>query len=374
LQRLLFLSLDVFFLLVLSFPTTTSALSLRQMELQTEEVSLDARTRKLQEDLTETFNKTCAAIEETKHELQARLEAVETRTERGNTPTASTSTAPPPTFNGNTPWSVFRRQFRTIVEYNRWSDREKSTYLITTLKGRAADVLYGIPTNTTYEETLQALEDRFGGQHFSAAYRCQLTTRTQKAGESLQDFATAIELLAHRAYPTLPEDHIRREAGRPFAYGVKDPDIRIQILLGGEKTVNEALRQELELQTVLVAARPHQNDTNTYRGKRSPPPDEKMHNNQNAGVVENKAILRVIAPTEEKQRITRGRNGKLDHQETNRNRREDRNGDQVTTQKQVGTITNCRETGEAGGTGRTPAYALSPPPLRTDRHHGKDRH
>jgi hypothetical protein len=95
--------------------------------------------------------------------------------------------------------------------------------------------LYGIPTNTTYEETLRALEDRFGDQRFSASYRCQLTSRTQKAGESLQDFATAIEQLAHRAYPTLPEDHVRREAGRAFTYGVKDPDIKIQLLLGGEK-------------------------------------------------------------------------------------------------------------------------------------------
>jgi hypothetical protein len=45
----------------------TETIEKRQMELQTAEVSLDSRTRKLHEDLTETFNKTCAAIEETKH-------------------------------------------------------------------------------------------------------------------------------------------------------------------------------------------------------------------------------------------------------------------------------------------------------------------
>jgi hypothetical protein len=39
----------------------------------------------------------------------------------------------------------------------------------------------------------------------------QLNTKTHKAGESQQDFATAVEQLAHRAYPTLPEDHIRGE-------------------------------------------------------------------------------------------------------------------------------------------------------------------
>jgi hypothetical protein len=77
---------------------------------------------------------------------------------------------------------VFRPKFETIAKHNKWSRGEKSTYLVTALKSRAADVLYGIPADTTYEETLQALEDRFGDQHFAAAYRCQLTTRTQKAG------------------------------------------------------------------------------------------------------------------------------------------------------------------------------------------------
>jgi hypothetical protein len=60
--------------------------------------------------------------------------------------------------------------------------------------------------------------------------------RTQRARESLQVFATAIEQLAYRAYPTLPEEHIRRESGRAFADGVEDPDIQIQLLLGGGKT------------------------------------------------------------------------------------------------------------------------------------------
>jgi hypothetical protein len=33
----------------------------------------------------------------------------------------------------------------------------------------------------------------------------------------------AIEQLAHRTYLTLPEDHIRREAGKAFADRLEDP-------------------------------------------------------------------------------------------------------------------------------------------------------
>jgi peptide subunit release factor 1 (eRF1) len=200
------------------------------------------------------------------------MEQVKAIAVRGGRPTVSANTAQAPTFDGKTFWSTFRRQFETVAKHNMWSNREKSTFLITALKDRAADVLAGIPINTPYEDTLQTLEDRFGDQHFAAAYRCQLTTRRQKAGESLQEFATAIELLAHRAYPTLPEDHIGREAAKAFAHGIDDHDIKIQLLLGGEKSLNETLRQAIELQAVLVAARPQNSNTGPYRGNRTPPP------------------------------------------------------------------------------------------------------
>jgi hypothetical protein len=79
---------------------------------------------RLQEDLIEN-----------NHELQARLETVETRTERENIPAACSSTAPPLTFNGSTSWSVFRWQFEIAAEHNRWSNRENSTYTNYSLQG-----------------------------------------------------------------------------------------------------------------------------------------------------------------------------------------------------------------------------------------------
>ena len=177
----------------------------------------DAAAKRFREDLTKTHNETCRRIEEAKREFQARLdETRQMRVEGPNTSVSSAGMAQPPTFDGTTTWSVFRRQFGVVAEHNKWSDRDKATYLITALKGRAADVLPGIPTNTAYQDTLQALEDRFGDQHFAAAYRCQLTTRIQNPGESLQDFATAIEMLARRAYPNLPADYVAREAGKAY--------------------------------------------------------------------------------------------------------------------------------------------------------------
>jgi hypothetical protein len=57
----------------------------------------------------------------------------------------------------------------------------------------------------------------------------------------LQEFATATEQITHSDYPILPEDHIRRKAGKAFVDVIEDPAIKIQLLLGKEKMVNEAL-------------------------------------------------------------------------------------------------------------------------------------
>jgi hypothetical protein len=66
--------------------------------------------------------------------------------------------------------------------------------VLTDLQGRASDVLHRIPKEETYE-IIEALEDRFGDQPLAAAYRIQLKTRKQRAGEALQEIATAVKQL-----------------------------------------------------------------------------------------------------------------------------------------------------------------------------------
>jgi hypothetical protein len=64
--------------------------------------------------------------------------------ERRSGPTAGANAAQPLSVNGSASWSVFRRQFETIAEHKQRSHLEKSTYLVTALKSRTADVLCGI--------------------------------------------------------------------------------------------------------------------------------------------------------------------------------------------------------------------------------------
>jgi hypothetical protein len=121
-----------------------------RMELRTAGVSLNTQAQDFEGQITSIREDiTC-----NERKFQAQLEEIKTAADRGSRPPVCASAVQPPTFDGTTSWYVFRRQFETIVEHTHWSSQEKSMYLITALKGRAADVIYGIPKNATYEETL----------------------------------------------------------------------------------------------------------------------------------------------------------------------------------------------------------------------------
>jgi hypothetical protein len=92
----------------------------------------------------------------------------------------------------------------------------------------------------TYEEIIDALESRCGVHQLAAVYRSQLKARIQHVDEFLLAFATAIEKLTHRAL-VVPEHYIRKAAAHGFMDGMRDRDMKQQLLVGGERTLSETL-------------------------------------------------------------------------------------------------------------------------------------
>lgn len=94
----------------------------------------------------------------------------------------------------------------------------------------------------------------------------------------MQEFDTTIEQLAHGAYRAVHEDCIRREAGKALVDTVEDPTIKLQLLLGGEKLVKEALRQALELQAITPSSQAPKNKHQDILGKTIAPNRAKRPN------------------------------------------------------------------------------------------------
>jgi hypothetical protein len=73
-------------------------------------------------------------------------------------------------------------------------------------------------------------------------------------GETLQEFAAAVEQLAHRALVGLPVGLIQTEAAHDFINGIRDREVKQHLLMGGDRTLNEALSQAVNLEAAKAAA------------------------------------------------------------------------------------------------------------------------
>jgi hypothetical protein len=134
---------------------------------------------------------------------------------------------------------LFRRQFETVAEHNCWTRQEKSTAFAgpshwgATRSPETSDLWWnlGVP----------------GGP--SPDRRVAQSAKIEEPGcqRILARITTAVELLAHLVYPALPEDHIKGRNWQGVRRRVRRPFHKKSICCWEERTVNEALRQALDL-------------------------------------------------------------------------------------------------------------------------------
>ncbi|GBN18085.1 hypothetical protein AVEN_217817-1 [Araneus ventricosus] len=107
-------------------------------------------------------------MEEVEEKFQVRIDDLENRlSELEDRPinfpdlTYSRPTVKSLTFDGQTSWTVFKTQFDVVSSANGWNNRVKASQFVASLRGSAAVVLQGIPSDkltdlTTIENALEA--------------------------------------------------------------------------------------------------------------------------------------------------------------------------------------------------------------------------
>ncbi|GBM06337.1 hypothetical protein AVEN_121380-1 [Araneus ventricosus] len=111
-------------------------------------------------------------------------------------------------FDGQTSWADFKTQVNVISSTNGWTDLIKTSQLVASLRGSAAEVHQGIPPEklTDLVTIENALESKFVDSHLTQFYRTELKTRRQKPGESLRILAADVERLMSLVYADYPLD------------------------------------------------------------------------------------------------------------------------------------------------------------------------
>ncbi|KAJ8946245.1 hypothetical protein NQ318_004614, partial [Aromia moschata] len=163
----------------------------------------------------------------------------------------------PPTYDGQSSWSMYRRQFEAAAKANGWTPQEMATSLVISLRGQALEILQSIPEEqqNDYDRIVGALEIRYGHKYLRQVYQSQIKSRQQRSNESLQEYEADIERLIHLAYPQAPKEFLEQIGIQTFIDGLVDTEMQQALRLGRHTTISDALVAALEFKAAKEASR-----------------------------------------------------------------------------------------------------------------------
>ena len=228
---------------------------LHKTDVQIDELKTDFT--KIDDKLNQEVSRIDSMFDTIKRDVANQIASLRSQDRRDRVATSGSSVKPP-TFDGQSPWSMYRRQFEAAASANGWSDEEKATALIVALRVPALGMLQSIPVEQQnhFGDLVAALELRYGDQHREQLYRAQMKNRVQKSGESLQEFEADVRRLTQLAYPEAPEDFKEQLAVQVFIDGLRDSEIQKTLRLTHFKRSGEALVRSLEVEAAFNTSRP----------------------------------------------------------------------------------------------------------------------
>ena len=160
----------------------------------------------------------------------------------------------PEPYNGESDWSGWAEHFESVAAVNGWKEPEKLLWLRVRLVGRAATALKRVPNGArgSYEDCMGALKERFDPSSRRELYLAELLGRKKRRGEDWAAFAEDLNTLVDRAYPELQDDAREQLALTHYLGQLEHPQLAFSVKQRRPKTVDEAVRATLEMESYLV--------------------------------------------------------------------------------------------------------------------------
>ena len=108
------------------------------------------------------------------------------------------------TGNGTDSWKVWFSRFTTVADLNNWDDPTRLSELVQRLQGTAADFVFDeIPNDiiSSFQSLVHELGLRFQSVETTKTFRVQFGKRTQRIGESVEDYSAELKRIYDKAYP-----------------------------------------------------------------------------------------------------------------------------------------------------------------------------
>ena len=147
----------------------------------------------------------------------------------------------PDKYDGSTCFETFLVQFDNCAQFNRWSESEKLHYLRWSLKGNAAQVLWGA-NEVSFRKLVSRLRSRFGSADMEEKFQAELQCRRRRSGESLRELAQDIRRLMMLSYPGDRSVMAERLAKEHFLTALEDPELELRVREKEPQSLDAALK------------------------------------------------------------------------------------------------------------------------------------
>jgi len=146
------------------------------------------------------------------------------------------------TFNGSKCQKTFLAKFENCSDYYEWTEKEKLCHLRASLEGPAGQVLWDAGQQSSVDEVVRLLKNRFGSLNEEERYRSEFNARRRRRGESLQSAYQDVRRLMALAFPGQSGSMWEVMARDAFVESLGDPSLRIRVLERDLTTLEEALK------------------------------------------------------------------------------------------------------------------------------------
>ena len=139
-----------------------------------------------------------------------------------------------PVFSGNSSesWKVWFSRFTTVANLNNWDEPTRFSELVQKLQGTAADFVFDeLPQEIVcnFQSLVHELSLRFQTVETNKTFRAQFGKRTQRRGESVENYCAELKRIYDKAYPGRNTEMRQQLLLQQFLNGLRDRQAKFAV-------------------------------------------------------------------------------------------------------------------------------------------------
>ncbi len=149
-------------------------------------------------------------------------------------------------------WGDYLELFESVADWNGWTERDKAAQLRMSLRGPALKVLRTLPPQAkgNYKRLCEAMQSAFDPPERVLVHKATFKARTRHSKETPIEFANVLHTLASKAYPMKKLAELDEILLDQFVEGLDDTRVQEHILLSHPRTLSEAVRTAMEIESI----------------------------------------------------------------------------------------------------------------------------